>query len=1488
MKHGNVRFMLPFIIALSLLAAFIITTPVFAQDELPPEAPVPTEIIPVVEENPIVEPAPLETAPPEEVVQVEEVPVEEELPPVVEEAASEEVIPAIEDELVPALEEITEVMVDAGLELVDENGEPLSLASEEAFELVANSDPYYKAGSIYIGWSAGGTCPAIVLPANCHTGSLNPLTDAVNNFSIDGGFGAIYVEAGAYSGVIVINAIPNLSGLIGATDPATKEPLANLNGRIWVENMNAGFTISGFDIDYSTSLAGIYLINNVGTVKIEDVEITNTSTSGHGIEIQNHNGAVIINRAKVNGNAGGGVLINNTTGSAGVTVTNSSFDYNGSDTIDHVAGLTIATKGAVSFDGITASHNSGAEPGVFLRQSGAVTIKSSVFNENAGFGVTNDYSYAITPGFVPTGNITFQNVYASYNAMGGMDLYTKGNISLTAVHADVNGAQGASLNTCRNVGGVCTWLGTGVVTIKDSTFQDNAPITFSLNVLSRGAITLTNVLANLNNDLAVTPKEPSGAYLDNGYSQVIVPISITNSDFSGNESDGVKIYSRGAVTLNKVTANNNYDGYGVYIDNCLLSGGLCTGKGAVTITGTAAGDNQFISNRSNNLDIQSKGAISIKYTYANDSIVGSGADLNNTFTGATTGVTISDSKFGDYSSGNTGSGLIINTNGSVALTRVDAIDSTSGDGSRIFLHGTSGTVTIKDGYFSYNDLAGLNIDGKGNVTITDVSCYYNTIGADINNTSGTGGVTISKSYFVDNVGTLSTDAGLIIITDGSINLSDVNASGNDAYGARLYNTTGAYGVTLKNVKFNLNASGVAIHTHGAITATTIEASGNENGLGADLDNVGTTPANVTITNGTFFNNDNTGLRVNSKGNITLSNTSSWSNDIVAGAMGADLNSTAGTGFIKITNLPSVGSDDQQGFDQNSSWGLKILTNGAVTLTNVNAIDNGNSGLDIPLEANKGVTLTNCRFDDNWSGATILTTGTVVVNGGHTNNNDYIGLYIENSYSPDATPKPVSITNFTASGISSYGIVVYSKGMITLSGVSVNGTLGPSGSGIYLDNHWLSAGISLSRVSVYSAFAGVSLYTNGPLTYKSGSVKYNASDGIQLNDGVGYTAKTVILSDLAILDNDGYGMEVISAGPITLTNVSSNGNKAGSGMYLDNTACGTATPCTVSILKTGNNINAFSANVGGYGLRINTFGAVVVNNIAANFNSLYGMQITNNSADPLKPANVTITSGAFSENQNGYGLTIVSRGIISVNGIEATHNYNGYTGAYLDNTSDTSGAKGINITKSKFLDNTFFGLDVWSRGVVILNTVEASENDAGGVYIFNQYGFGKPVTVLASYGANKFNHNINSGISIRSNGSVALTSVTANSSISADGISIDNSNGTGTVTLTNVTANFNNFNGFFLDTKGNVTIRGITAMFNYGLGGSFSGLYIDTNNVPTVKVSITTGVITSNGDYGIHLNMYTPATGPYLYTLSNVFYFGNNSDNANGEINLYIH
>jgi hypothetical protein len=413
----------------------------------------------------------------------------------------------------------------------------------------------------------------------------------------------------------------------------------------------------------------------------------------------------------------------------------------------------------------------------------------------------------------------------------------------------------------------------------------------------------------------------------------------------------------------------------------------------------------------------------------------------------------------------------------------------------------------------------------------------------------------------------------------------------------------------------------------------------------------------------------------------------------------------------------------------------------------------------------------------------------------------------------------------------------------------------------------------------SGGVGVFVATNGALTYKGGEIQNNNGDGISLYNELDGIVKTVILSDLYIYNNDGYGVDIINKGAITLTNVRSNASGS-SGAYLSNTACGTTTPCGVSLLTTGMGVNEFNVQDSGAGLIVYTYGAITLNKVSAIGNPGYGANIHNETA--TIPANITITGGTFNTNGN-IGLYVRSKGVITVNSVEVSGTLNDSRNAQLDNTWDTTGTKGISVIKSKFNDGDATGLYLRSYGAVVLNTVEASDNAVSGADISNNYGLGKPVTLLAAYGANIFNNNGSDNIVIVSNGSVALTNVTGNSSISNDGIDIDNDSGTGTITMTNVTANYNSHNGFNLWTKGNVTITGITAMFNTNTG-NYAGLYINTNEITTAKVTITTGLISSNTDHGILLNIAPNK----LYTLSGVFYFGNDTDNDGIGYNLSVY
>lgn len=1338
---------LPIIVALTLLAAFFMTTPVYAQDEQPP--------------------------------QPEETPVE-----VVVDSPAEEGSPA---ELAPALEAAAE----SGVTLVDTSGEPLALASEEATSALEGGDPWYKVGTVTYHFLSGvfpNTCanlyPMEVFPY-CQQ-SATPIQAAIDYVPTSGlpSDGMIYVERGTYAEPVTVNALttPILAGLKGLVSTApNSKPQADLTGDIYIDSVIKGFTITGFKITANADYprAGITVAHSIGTLKIEDVDVTN-SGGGPGLDLNHHNGVVILNRVTASHNANGGAWIDNRDGTTGVTITNSTFDYNDRHGTANLNGISIMSNGAVLIDGISISHTTGAGNALYVLTPRSLNIKNSVFDSNLQCeGITVDE-------FTMVSGISLTNVYSTNN-WEGMWLYTPGNISLTGVHADGNIYRGAYVGTCNEVSGLCTLTGTGVVTIKNSTFDGNGDTDYGLYVESRGTITLTNVSASDNTNAGANP---DGARLYAHYSPLANTVNVTNGVFSGNDGSGLVIKTKGNIVLNKVKADDN--GYtGADLDNTFDSV-----ASTVTVTGSAAGDNSFNLNFDKGLYVQSNGVISVKYAQAEENL-DYGIHLDNTSGLAFPGVTM------------TGADILFN-----------------GD-------------------------IGLLVYSKGNVSLTGVRADVNTTSAAYIETChedldwcqwlGPGKVTIKNSTFDDTDDVL--DAALYVTSRGAISLTNVSASGNTNYGLRgallktLYSQL-VSPVTITGSTFNDNeGDSLVILATGAITLNKVKANSNL-GWGARLDNQWASSSHPITVNGTasdynqFSDNDYTGLRITSNGVVS----------------------------IKYAECSMNGFEPTTGGE-----GLYI--------------DNTTS------TTSSGVTLTSVWGDENLTASgsasfLISTKGAVVINGGHANNNVAYGLLINNSTASDSAPKLVTITNFSANGNRNYGIRVLTKGAITLTSVSANNTTGANQAAISLDNHWLTSGITLTKVNANdNNYAGIELITNGKLTYKGGEVKSNGNHGIKLNMATGYRSTTVALTDLYVYDNDGFGVVIYTQGAVTLTNMRSNNNHGGAGLYVNNTYCGTATPCKVSLLTSGKGVNEFNGNNTGTGLEIATYGQVILIKVSCSGNGIYGANINN--ADATIPANVTVTSGEF--NENGHeGILILSKGVIAISGITVNGNSGPGSAAGLDNTFDTTGAKGITVVKSTFNENDTIGIFIDTYGAVVLNSVHADGNGENGASITNRTP-GKPVTILASYGGNTFDNNSNTNLRIISSGAVALTNVTANESLFSDGIYIVNDTGVGTVTLINVTTNSNYDYGTRIYSRGNITINGVTAMFNYGLGGSRAGLYIHPTGEAANKITVSNSIVSCNADYGILIDMIWS----WSYKLINVFYFGNNSDNAGNERNLDI-
>ncbi len=223
MKRSIFLIMLPGILMLGLLAAFILVSPVYAQDETPPPEVSPEETLEAEDEIPV-EGAGTEI--PADPAGTDPAGTTEELAPVLESAA------------------------ETGVTLADEGGEPLPLAEEETAEILAGGDPWYKVGAVTYHFMFPGDC-AIYYPGdlNCFESST-PIQDAIDYIPTTGlpSDGMIYVEAEAYTEYVTVPGYGdplygNLKGLIGTVGWF---PQVNLTGDIWIQYVDLGFSDNWF------------------------------------------------------------------------------------------------------------------------------------------------------------------------------------------------------------------------------------------------------------------------------------------------------------------------------------------------------------------------------------------------------------------------------------------------------------------------------------------------------------------------------------------------------------------------------------------------------------------------------------------------------------------------------------------------------------------------------------------------------------------------------------------------------------------------------------------------------------------------------------------------------------------------------------------------------------------------------------------------------------------------------------------------------------------------------------------------------------------------------------------------------------------------------------------------------------------------------------------------------------------------------------------
>ena len=1389
------------------------------------------------------------------------------------------------------------------LVLVDEAGEPLSLASKAA----AEADPYFTCTDD----SVDGTPDGI-----CHYYLIGGLQQAINEFSARGGSGIIFIEDRAvgtdYNGGISINGIPNLTGLVGISS-VTDSPssLITIDDYIQIYNQLTGFTLSGLTFIGNFGGSLVDLSYNTGLLTLNDLVIRNGDPSGDALRIFSHTGNVNITEVKADQNGDEGA---NIAAFGNVAITNSSFDTNSGN-----IALLVDSGGSVSLNGVSASNNTGGDGANIFAVKG-ITIRNSMFNNNeaGGLGDNAGNGLVVYPG--SKGAVLIENSDFNYNQETGLRIKVNGSVSLKNLQVLGNLYNGIYLDNCDLYLSACSYA-SSPVSFNNLTIGGGPRPVY---VMSNGNISLTGVSSKYST-------YDRNAELRNEYATSPRSVSITNSDFSAGYDTGLYIISRGAVTLNKVTSNSSANGNGVYIDNrsgtagVTLTNSLGNSKidsnfsdglwvrsnGAISITGVDAANNgghninldtssgsgsvsltsatSYGSLSTDGILINSGGSITLKNVDSSSNNFGRGAYLDNSLAALPSGVTINSSTF----SSNAGAGLEVSTRGSVVVSGITANSNTNAsNGATITTTAGSGNVSVFSGIFESNTNNGLKIDTLGTVTLSRIAAKNNNLaGVDLISS----GVPVGSKPVTITGMDVSFNAiqGLKVLSNGPVKITDLTArfmSGgtNAVYietpGSVTLASTGSF---VNNINNNHN-NGLTILSGGAISIKNVTAGWNANGYGANLDNQ-LSSAGVTIVNGDFNANHTYGLQVNSNGAITGTNIHANENL----TKGASFFIPIGSGGVTINGGTALLPNS---FSQNPQGGLEIHSNGSVVLVNVTTFFNYSgpgTGYGVYIDTALGnITMTNINANANGdSGVLVLVgNGTITLTNVTTNGNNTYGTYLDNSSGSSA--KSITVKNLVSESTQVYeGLFIRSTGNVLLTSIQVNNSA--LSGGVFIDNRF---GTAISSITINSPVLagnslnsnhgrGAFLYSDGPINISNTQVENNYTDGILADNQSGPGG--ISLSKVGFDSNRNSGLVAYSNGVISLSSVISlnngHGGLDGSGAYLDNTSGSTKiavsgstfsfnyssglfaasngpivltnviaennthgigfnlnSPASISILSTGGFQNTAKSNRNG-NVRIISSGDVVVQNLKAQYTTTNHGIIINNTGGTGK---VTV-SGVYVGGSNENGLDIFSNGAISISNTTADGNNGGFSmGIYLDNSTGTGTVSLVNVTS---ISNSYIGFWIQTAGNTILDKVNVLSNSVSGA----QVNISNPVSTLTIL-RSKFDGNRGVGLNAILGGNVILNNVSAsnNSFAGVTGMFINNFSGTGTVTvLSTYGGNFFNNNGQYGLT---VLSKGVFKGSNINANdNAYHGLDI-INQSGGGGVTITGGSFSHNSRSGIHL------------------------------------
>ena len=1279
-------------IVFALLAVLLISGSVFAEGEIPVDEP---GITPPADTAVIEEPPPADDTGDGEAAAEEET-----ISPSGEPAV--EVGAVSDEELSPAdLVGVVETADTLDTELVNANGESLNLASQPSADLIISGDPWWMVGTKkYATVFYGDPCPTgTTLGDNCWE-SDRPIELALS--LIEGGLlptdRKLIVEAGIYDDFIYIDDtyvnLPLLNGIIGAGSG-----FVTLNSDVFIQGNINGFTLSGFTI-----LGGVYFSDNSGNLLLNDLDVTNTA--GTGISIENHSGNVELRNIKSNGNAGDGATIRNKSIGSTVKVTNSSFDRNGSlDNEWSERGLTISCgftdlwepincSQKVVIEGVTASRNLGG--GIELNGFSSLTIKNAIasFNEDpysmeswGGNGIS-----AWTDLLAP---ITLENIQANFNAGSGISIYSKGSVTAKNIEASYNTVRRGAIfyddtywlcldDECNETEEVTESIRRVEEFLSNDVDYDewrfegtnglDVDIILETESWGKGFDPILRLYDSSYNLIA----EDDNSY--DGWWNAQILATLTADDIYY-----IRVYKHEDDPSSRYTLSINYDeGFGA---NWLGGSGLDfygrEGTGAFRLV-----NGSFIQNAFDGLSVNNKNTIYVSTITANE----------NGYTGISL----------DNSGGNwdcSGEECIL-----TGYTGIGGVTVTSPT--------TTGSFTANTA--AGNGYSGLSINSKGSILVSNIDVMENgAMGMDLDNClrnwdtgvcMGTGTVTINVTIpnWLNGISDNGYD-GVRILTNGAVKIDKTSAITNQSDGFR-------------------------VEANGIITLSNVTAIGNS-GFGAYLYTLDSLiPRNVTIIEGMFGGNGNTGLKILTAGAIKLQGVSAVDNQSPEWG-------TLET--IPVTLYDQIYTGGwMEGYNFYGFAGQEL----AIILTS--------EDFDAYLELYDGWGNPITSDDNGYGGTDAMITYTIPTD-------DWYQIFV--SYA----------------GVDEFGSYVLS--------VNDEDRSFPSypGSGVDLDNSIGTMGVTItgSTISPYSRFndnanVGMNIATRGVVLITNAGASENFRAGINLNNPSSKAAVTIqdtSNNPQSAFDNNGWdGVYVSTQGLVKLSGISASGNGF-SGVDVDNClfdellgAClGTG---TVNISNKSGMMGQYNENTL-FGLRVQSKGMITLINASANDNGLDGAKLKNKFTGSV--AGITVnTAGAVVNQFNGNGwnldypeelypgwngLSLVSNGPLTVTNAGANGNQNMGGGVVIN-----GGYSPVSITNIVANGNDWYGIYATSRGNIIAKDLIANNNMDSGAHLDNtKDGAIANISVLYTLSnINEFNYNNGTGLEITTNGTVTMGNIRA--------------------------------------------------------------------------------------------------------------------------------